>query len=405
MKTNIGVFFGGRSTEHEISVISASQAMAAINRDKYDVTPIYISKQGKWYTGEMLFDTKNYRDMDALIAKCQEVYMRPIYGDYNLYKSKKPMFGSDVITKLDVVIPVLHGSNVEDGIFEGVLQTIGIPYAGCDVLASANGMDKITMKMILASCDIPVVDYVWFTDKQWFAQRDELIAKIEGKLGYPVIVKPANLGSSVGIGCAHDREQLIEKIDNAEQYSSRIVVEYMVKDLQEINCSVLGDCDDYQMSVLEQPLTSQDILTYTDKYMGGTKSAQGMAASAKKFPADLPECETKRIQYLAGETFRVLSCHGVSRVDVMIEGASQPDETGCRKIYVNEINTIPGSLSFYLWEGTGISFEEEMEKLVQLAIKRKREEGMKTVSYDQNIFNMTGGTKGAKGGKFGGLKK
>lgn len=405
MKTNIGVFFGGRSTEHEISVISASQAMAAINRDKYDVTPIYISKQGKWYTGEMLFDTKNYRDMDALIAKCQEVYMRPIYGDYNLYKSKKPMFGSDVITKLDVVIPVLHGSNVEDGIFEGVLQTIGIPYAGCDVLASANGMDKITMKMILASCDIPVVDYVWFTDKQWFAQRDELIAKIEGKLGYPVIVKPANLGSSVGIGCAHDREQLIEKIDNAEQYSSRIVVEYMVKDLQEINCSVLGDCDDYQTSVLEQPLTSQDILTYTDKYMGGTKSAQGMAASAKKFPADLPECETKRIQYLAGETFRVLSCHGVSRVDVMIEGASQPDETGCRKIYVNEINTIPGSLSFYLWEGTGISFEEEMEKLVQLAIKRKREEGMKTVSYDQNIFNMTGGTKGAKGGKFGGVKK
>lgn len=405
MKTNIGVFFGGRSTEHEISVISASQAMAAINRDKYDVTPIYISKQGKWYTGEMLFDTKNYRDMDALIAKCQEVYMRPIYGDYNLYKSKKPMFGSDVITKLDVVIPVLHGSNVEDGIFEGVLQTIGIPYAGCDVLASANGMDKITMKMILASCDIPVVDYVWFTDKQWFAQRDELIAKIEGKLGYPVIVKPANLGSSVGIGCAHDHEQLIEKIDNAEQYSSRIVVEYMVKDLQEINCSVLGDCDDYQMSVLEQPLTSQDILTYTDKYMGGTKSAQGMAASAKKFPADLPECETKRIQYLAGETFRVLSCHGVSRVDVMIEGASQPDETGCRKIYVNEINTIPGSLSFYLWEGTGISFEEEMEKLVQLAIKRKREEGMKTVSYDQNIFNMTGGTKGAKGGKFGGVKK
>lgn len=405
MKTNIGVFFGGRSTEHEISVISASQAMAAINRDKYDVTPIYISKQGKWYTGDLLFDTKNYRDMNALMAKCQEVYMRPIYDDYNLYKSKKPMFGSDVVTKLDVVIPVLHGSNVEDGIFEGVLQTIGIPYAGCDVLASANGMDKITMKMILQACNIPVVDYVWFTDKQWFAQRDELVAQVESKLGYPVIVKPANLGSSVGIGCAHNREELIDKVDTAEQYSSRIVVEYMVKDLQEINCSVIGDCDDYQMSVLEQPLTSQDILTYTDKYMGGTKGAQGMAASAKKFPADLPEAETKRIQFLAGETFRVLSCHGVSRVDVMIEGASKADETGCRKIYVNEINTIPGSLSFYLWEGTGLPFDKEMDKLVQLALKRKREQGMKTVSYDQNIFNLSGGAKGAKGGKFGGVKK
>lgn len=405
MKTNIGVFFGGRSTEHEISVISASQAMAAIDRDKYDVTPIYISKQGKWYTGDLLFDTANYRDMNALMAKCQEVYMRPIYGDYNLYKARKPLFGSDVVTKLDVVIPVLHGSNVEDGIFEGVLQTIGIPYAGCDVLASANGMDKITMKMILQACGIPVVDYVWFTDKQWSAQRDALIAQVEDKLGYPVIVKPANLGSSVGIGCAHNREELIDKVDTAEQYSARIVVEYMVKDLQEINCSVIGDCDEYQMSVLEQPLTSQDILTYTDKYMGGTKGAQGMAASAKKFPADLPEAETKRIQFLAGETFRVLSCHGVSRVDVMIEGASQPDETGCRKIYVNEINTIPGSLSFYLWEGTGLRFDEEMQLLVKLALKRKREQEMKTVSYDQNIFNLSGGTKGAKGGKFGGVKK
>lgn len=401
MKTNIGVFFGGRSTEHEISVISASQAMHAINRDKYDVTPIYISKQGKWYTGDALFDVANYRDINSLLAKCQEVYMRPIYDDYNLYKTKKPLFGTDVLTRLDVVIPVLHGSNVEDGIFEGVLQTIGIPYAGCDVLASANGMDKITMKMILQACNIPVVDYVWFTDKQWFAKRDELIAQIENKLGYPVIVKPANLGSSVGIGCAHNREELIDKVDAAEQYSTRLIVEYMVKDLQEINCSVIGDCDDYRMSVLEQPLTSQDILTYTDKYMGGTKGAKGMAASQKKFPADLPDVETKRIQFLAGETFRALSCHGVSRVDVMIEGKSERDASGCRKIFVNEINTIPGSLSFYLWEGSGMKFDEEMEHLVQLALKRKREQGMKTVSYDQNIFSLGGGIKGGKMGKLG----
>ena len=401
MKTNIGVFFGGRSTEHEISVISASQAMHAINRDKYDVTPIYISKQGKWYTGDALFDVANYRDINSLLAKCQEVYMRPIYDDYNLYKTKKPLFGTDVLTRLDVVIPVLHGSNVEDGIFEGVLQTIGIPYAGCDVLASANGMDKITMKMILQACDIPVVDYVWFTDKQWFAKRDELIAQIENKLGYPVIVKPANLGSSVGIGCAHNREELIDKVDAAEQYSTRLIVEYMVKDLQEINCSVIGDCNEYRMSVLEQPLTSQDILTYTDKYMGGTKGAKGMAASQKKFPADLPDAETKRIQFLAGETFRAPSCHGVSRVDVMIEGKSERDASGCRKIFVNEINTIPGSLSFYLWEGSGLKFDEEMEHLVQLALKRKREQGMKTVSYDQNIFSLGGGIKGGKMGKLG----
>lgn len=389
MKTNVGVFFGGRSTEHEISVISASQAMSAINKDKYDVTPIYISKQGKWYTGEALLDIANYKDIPSLLKKVEEVYMAPQYGDYNLYRVKKPMFGSAVLTTLDVVIPVLHGTNCEDGIFEGVLETIGIPYAGCNTLSSANGMDKITMKMILQACDIPVVDYVWFTDKQWFSQRDALIEKIEGKLGYPVIVKPANLGSSVGIGRAVNREQLIEKIDGAEIYSTRIIVEHMVEELQEINCSVLGDCDEYRTSVCEEPIKSGEILSYEDKYMGGSKGAKGMQASQKRIPAELPDEVTKRIQFLAGETFRVLSCHGVSRVDVIIDRSNS-------NIYVNEINTIPGSLSFYLWEATGIPFDKLMDTLVDLALKRKRESGMKTVSYDHNIFNLGAGVKGGK---------
>ena len=389
MKTNVGVFFGGRSTEHEISVISASQAMSAINKDKYDVTPIYISKQGKWYTGEALLDIANYKDIPSLLKKVEEVYMAPQYGDYNLYRVKKPMFGSAVLTTLDVVIPVLHGTNCEDGIFEGVLETIGIPYAGCNTLSSANGMDKITMKMILQACDIPVVDYVWFTDKQWFSQRDALIEKIESKLGYPVIVKPANLGSSVGIGRAVNREQLIEKIDGAEIYSTRIIVEHMVEELQEINCSVLGDCDEYRTSVCEEPIKSGEILSYEDKYMGGSKGAKGMQASQKRIPAELPDEVPKRIQFLAGETFRVLSCHGVSRVDVIIDRSNS-------NIYVNEINTIPGSLSFYLWEATGIPFDKLMDTLVDLALKRKRESGMKTVSYDHNIFNLGAGVKGGK---------
>lgn len=387
MKTNIGVFFGGRSTEHEISVISASQAMHAIDRDKYDVTPVYISKQGKWYTGDALLDVKNYKNINELLNRCTEVYMRPVYDDYNLYKTKKSMFGSDVVTKLDVVIPVLHGSNGEDGIFEGVLESIGIPFAGCNTLSSANGMDKITMKMILKDNGIPVVDYVWFTDRQWFNDRERLIEKIETELGYPVIVKPANLGSSVGISRAKDRDELIASVDTAQKYSTRIVVEDMVEELQEINCSVLGDCDDYRMSVLEEPIKTGDFLTYEDKYMGGSKGAKGMQASQKRIPAELPEDETERIKFLAGETFRVLSCHGVSRVDVIVDRKT-------RNIYVNEINTIPGSLSFYLWEATGITFPQLMDRLVSLAVKRKRDQRSKTVSYDQNIFAMGGGTKG-----------
>ncbi len=392
MRTNIGVFFGGRSTEHEISVISASQAMHAINRDKYDVTPIYITKQGKWYTGEALFDVKNYRDVPALLKSCDEVYMEAVYGDYNLYRKKRSLFGSNVLTTLNVVIPVLHGSNGEDGIFEGLLETIGIPFAGCNTLASANGMDKITMKMIMQACNIPVVDYVWFTDKEWFVKQDKLISDIETKIGYPVIVKPANLGSSVGIGRAINREQLIEKVADAERYSTRIIVEDLVENLKEINCSVLGDCNDYQTSVCEEPIKSGEILSYEDKYMGGTKGERGMQASQKRIPANLSQEMSDRIRYLAGETFRVLSCHGVSRVDVIVDDDTQA-------IYVNEINTIPGSLSFYLWEATGISFDCLMDRLVQLALKRKREQGLKTVSYDQNIFSLGGGVKGAKGCK------
>ncbi len=387
MKTTIGVFFGGRSTEHEISVISASQAMHAINAEKYEVVPIYISKQGKWYTGNALLDIQNYRNIPGLLEKVEEVYMEPTFGDYNLYKKKRSLFGSNVLKHIDVVIPVLHGSNGEDGIFEGLLETIGIPYAGCNTLSSANGMDKITMKMILKSCGIPVVNFVWFSDKEWYTRRDEIIGQIEKEIGYPVIVKPANLGSSVGIGRACNREELIDKIDGAEIYTTRIIVEDMVEDLQEINCSVLGDCDENQASVLEEPIKSGEILSYEDKYVGGSKGAKGMQASQKRIPADLPEKETKRIQFLARETFRVLSCHGVSRVDMIIDRKT-------RDIYVNEINTIPGSLSFYLWEATGISFEQLMDKLVELAIKRKREQGLKTVSYDHNIFNLGGGLKG-----------
>lgn len=392
MKTNIGVFFGGCSTEHEISVISASQAMSAIDRAVYDVTPIYITKQGEYYTGDALLDVANYRNIPSLLKKCKQVYLRPVKGDFNVYLTKKPIFGSNIAAKLDVAIPVLHGSYGEDGTFEGILDAMGIPYAGCNVLASANGMDKITMKMILQACDVPVVDYVWFTDGQWRSNKEALIEKIESKLGYPVIIKPSNLGSSVGIGRAINRETLIERINEAERYSARIIVEHMVENLHEVNCSVLGDCDEYETSVCEEPIKSGEILSYEDKYMGGTKGAKGMQASQKRIPADLPEEVSSRIRFLAGETFRVLSCHGVSRVDVIMDA-----DNG--EIYVNEINTIPGSLSFYLWEATGLSFDKLMDRLVKLALKRQRQNNTKTISYDQNIFALGGGVKGSKGAK------
>lgn len=396
MKTTIGVFFGGRSVEHEISVLTALQAMYAIEASRYNIIPIYISKEGRWYSGEPLMTVSNYKDMTALKSRCEEVYMNPEYGDYNLYRRKKPLFSSRIVATLDVVIPALHGTNGEDGVFQGLLETIGIPFAGCDTLSAAIGMDKIIMKMVLEHSGIRVVDYVWFTDKQWAMTRDKWVEEIERKIGYPVIVKPANLGSSVGISRADNRQELITKVEEASRYSTRLIVEDLVENLKEINCSVLGDCDDYATSVCEEPIKSGKILSYEDKYMGGSKGESGMQASEKRIPADLSEEQTQRIRFLAGETFRVLSCHGVARVDVMID-----DNSG--DIYVNEINAIPGSFSFYLWEATGVPFDELMDKMVSLALKRKREQANKTVSYSQNIFALGGGVKGStKGGK---LKK
>ena len=207
-------------------------------------------------------------------------------------------------------------------------------------------------------------------------------------------MKPSNLGSSVGIGRANDRDELIRKVEEAEKYAERIIVEHLVEQLKEINCSVLGDANEYRASTLEEPIKSGDFLSYEDKYMGGSKGAKGMQASAKRIPAELSDELTQKIQHLACETFRVLGCHGVSRVDVIID---MKDES----VYVNEINTIPGSLSFYLWEASGLTFSGLMDELVRLALKRSRDASHKTLSFDQNIFALGGGAglKGAKGQK------
>ena len=401
-KINVGVIFGGRSVENEISVLTAIQAMEAIDTAKYDITPIYITKQGHWYTGEELRQSQNYKDMERLLEKCEQVYLRPIYGDNHLYRVRKPMFGSDVVATLDVILPALHGTNCEDGSFQGTIEMTGIPYAGCNVLASANGMDKITMKMVLAQSGIPVIDYVWFSDKEWFDREAATIERVEQQLGYPVIVKPADSGSSVGIKAVHNREELKEATENAISYSKRIIVEHLVEQLKEINCSVLGNYYECEASVCEAPIRSGEILSYEDKYLGGgvkggakggVKESRGMHSTVREIPARLPEHQTEFIRTKAVETFKALACDGVARIDFMIDEKDQ-------QIYVNEINTIPGSLSFYLWEATGVGFDDLVERLINIAFERKRDSSFKTTSYKENIFNYSlGGAKGAKGAK------
>lgn len=388
MKTKVGMFFGGRSVEHEISIITANQGINAIREsEKYEIIPIYVTKKGKWFIGEALLELANFKNFDKLIATCSEVYMRPTYGDFNLYHVKTGLLHrNNVACSLDVVFPAFHGTNGEDGCFQGLLETIGIPYVGCNPLASGVGMDKVFMKHILKESNIPVIDCCHFTDHRFKENEEAVITEIESKMNYPVIVKPANLGSSIGISKAANKTELIHAIEEATQFSSRILVEKMVKNLREINCSVLGDCDQCEPSLCEEPFRTDEILSYKDKYMGGSAS-KGIANTVRKLPADLPQETTDLIRDIAKRTFQALSCNGVSRIDFMIDNDTN-------KVYVNEINTIPGALSFYLWDATGVPFDQLMVRLIELAFKRDRENKRKTTGYDQNIFNFTGGKTG-----------
>lgn len=394
MKVKLGIFFGGKSVEHEIAVITAIQAYSSIDKEKYEIVPIYISKTGVLYTGEHLFELEQYRDIDKLLEKCTKVTLINDGKEVKVIRYPMKKFGDNVINTIDVAFPIMHGTNGEDGTIQGYIELLGLPYIGCDIVASSIGMDKIIMKKVLKESGLPVVDFVSFYSMEYITKEEEIQKQIE-ELNYPVIVKPANLGSSVGIRKAKDRKELSEAIDFAIQFSDRIIVEKAIVNLREINCSVIGDYIHCKPSVCEEPISTDEILSYADKYVGGGKNKsniqgqKGMAGSQKKLPADLSDEKRIEIENLAMETFKVLGASGVSRIDFLIDKHTE-------KVYINEINTIPGALSYYLWEATGKSFKTEIDELVEIALKRQRTREKITFSYDKNILALNGTKLGSK---------
>ena len=392
MKTKLGIIFGGRSVEHEISIITANQAMGSVDTEKYEIVPIYISKQGLMYTGKELLDLKSFKDLKALTKKLTQIVIMNDGEKINLIRYPLKKFGNNVINNIDVAFPTMHGTNGEDGSIAGFLETVNVPYVGCDILSASIGMDKIMMRRVLKEAGIPSLDYIAFYKSDYIKDEKKYVKEVNEKLRYPVIVKAGNLGSSVGIKKAKDEESLEEAIEYAMQFSDRIMIENAVVNLKEVNCSVMGDISNATPSECEEPLGAGEILSYTDKYMSGSKTKagnieggakQGMASLKRKLPADITPEMKAEIQKLAVETFKVLGCNGVSRIDFLVDNDTN-------EVYVNEINTIPGALSYYLWEATGKSFKQEIDDLVNLALKRKRERDKLTFSYDQNILALNG---------------
>lgn len=392
MKIKVGVIFGGPTVEHEVSIISAVQAMKHLNEGKYDIYPIYISKDRTWYTGKMLMDIDIYRDFETLKKYAKKVVL---YNHNGAFRLQALNLFKTIVADLDIVLPIVHGNNMEDGTIQGYLEMVGVPYVGSNVLGSSLGQDKVVMKQVFESLNLPVVDYIWFFDNEYFEEKEELLKKVK-KMGYPVIVKPASLGSSVGITFVKDSEGIEKAIDEAIKYDTKVVVEKAVSNLVEVNCSVLGNYENQQTSVLEEVMSTAEFLTYQDKYLGGgkgklgTKGSKGMAGASRIIPARLDEKTTSKVKEIAKEAFKALNLSGVCRIDFLIDGSTN-------KVYINEPNTIPGSLSFYLWEKSGKSYEELLDEMITIAIKQYKLRHQKTFSFDTNILSNFSGTKGVKG--------
>ena len=404
MKIRVGVIFGGETVEHEVSIITAIQAMNKMDQEKYDIVPIYITKNREWYTGDMLRDIEVYQDLSLIKKYSKNVVLYYKDGSYVLQNKRFP---KNVVSEIDIAFPIVHGTNVEDGGLQGYLLTVGIPFVGSDVYASVVGQDKVYMKEIWSGANLPMAKYIWFYDVDYKQDNEEILKKVS-KLKYPVIVKPATTGSSVGISVCSTEEELVTAIEDAIQYDKKIIVEEVVKNLKEVNIAVMGNYEHQRVSEIEEVISGNKFLTYEDKYISGGKgklkggfkgsvkgSSKGMASANRKLPADISDKMREEIETIAIQGFKALGSSGNSRIDFLID-----DKTG--KVYINEINSIPGSLAFYLWEAKNDKFTDILDDMINIGIKDYKKRISKTHSFDTNIlqgFAANGGVKGLKGMK------
>lgn len=402
MKKQLGVFFGSRSCEREVAIISAVQLMQHADLQKYDVIPVYINEKGEWYTGESLKKIATFTDFDPDKAGVTRVHLDMTAGSGALtaLKPGKGLFGKTeeiIVARLDVCVIVMHGLNGEDGTLQGMLELANLPYTSTGVAGSAIGMDKIMMKQFFRGAELPVLPSLWFIRSRWEKGKDEILSEIENGLGYPVFVKPANLGSSIGVSRADDRESLKEALTLAFSYDRRVMAEKGLDKPVELNCSVLGYDDDVIASPIEMPLSGEQFLDFKEKYLasGGSK---GMASLHRVLPAPIEDSLKDEIQSLSCRIFRMLDCKGAVRIDYMF------DRNGSG-LFITEINTIPGSLAFYLWENAGIRYTELIDRMVSCAEKAHEDKNNVSYAYTSDILKGTAlGTKGTKGTKGSGTK-
>ena len=403
MIKTIGVIFGSRSCEREVAIISAVQLMRHIDTEKYNTVPVYIDETGNWYTGEKLMDINTYKpfrgDQKGIVKVFPDLSsasgaLLTLNRGTGLFSREK----IEIAARIDVYIVVMHGLNGEDGTLQGLLELANVPYTSTGVAGSALGMDKIMMKQFFRGAGLPVLPGIWFSRSAFRSDRDSVAEQVEKEIGYPVFVKPANLGSSIGVSRADDRESLYDSLELAFEYDRRVLVEKGLDKPVELNCSVKGYDDDVQASPIEMPLNSDGFLDFGDKYLasGGSK---GMASLHRVLPAPIEDSLRDEIQEMSRTIFRLLDCKGVVRIDYMFDRESE-------KTYITEINTIPGSLAFYLWENAGIPYSSLINDMIEYAERAHADKNTANYAYTSDILkNVSLGAKGAKGSKAAKLSK
>lgn len=381
-KIRVVVVFGSRSVEHEVSVVTAMQILANLDQKKYEIIPVYIDKQGRWWSGKSLRKIENYKNL--------ELKNKVGLGQYKLSGEvgDKRLIPLGILKRpidFDIILTAVHGTYGEDGTLQGLLEMASVPYTGCGVTAAAIGMDKVLQKAVYEKVGLPVVNYEWFLSKEYMKNKKEIIERLEKNIGYPMCVKPANLGSSVGINMAHNKKELEWSIDVAKEFDTKVLIEECLENIDEINVSVMG-YEDAEVSICEQPIKANTLLSYEDKYLKGGKT-KGMANLSRLIPAPISKDLTKRIQSYALKAFKVLGAAGLARIDFLVN-----IKKGV--VYINEINTLPGSLSFYLWEKSGYPFAKMLDKLIELGFERYNKRSKINFSYDSGLLKKAGrGTK------------
>lgn len=386
MKRNIAVFFGGRSAEHDVSIITAHTPIieSLLATDVFEVWPVYIAKDGSWYSDQKMNDLAYFKqdDLEAILAKQKKVQ---ILFDNGLHIIWPGLIQKT--TKIDVAFTAMHGTYGEDGSLMGVLRMADIPFVGCDLFASAVAMDKVLTKQVISAVGVPVVPYVWFTKSDWEKNKEDFKSQIS-KLKYPLFVKPVHLGSSIGISKVKDESLLENAIEVALHYDDKVLVEEGVQNLIEVTLPIIGN-DELQLAAIERPLNNTEFFDFKDKYLssGGKKGDGGVNNQYSEIPANIEEGLLKEVADLGRKTYKTLGCTGISRVDFLIDGVS-------KKVYVNEVNTLPGSLYAHNWKKIGISGVELVTKLVALAEDRFNKQKSTTYTFDSEILKQAGGAKG-----------